>query len=211
MRGELGAEALERRGGLPADLRALLERYPRESWDAHPNLGRTARFWLDRHGMFRELGRVLRKALAERREAIESATGAGYGAPSGGPEAGGGRAFAAFFAPRLQFFLGELDAHHHIEDHHYFPVFRRAEGSLARGFDLLDADHRTIHEAIERNARTANAMLRALDGPGETGAAAAHAEDTDRMVALLLRHLEDEEDLIVPVILERTEAWLGIG
>jgi hypothetical protein len=34
--------------------------------------------------------------------------------------------------------------------------------------------------------------------------------DTEGLVAMLLRHLEDEEDLIVPVILDRGEASLGL-
>ena len=191
--------ALERRTGLPPDLRALCERYPRETWGGHANLGQTARFWLQRHDMFRELGMMLTDALDRRREAIDTGDG------------GNGREFAAFFAPRLQFFLGELDAHHNVEDHHYFPVFRAAETGLARGFDLLDADHEVIHEALERNAESANAMLRALGADGERKAAAAHADETARMIRLLLRHLEDEEDLIVPLILDRGEETLGIG
>ena len=193
------ALALDARKGLPADLRALVQRYPRETWDAHPNLGQTARFWLQRHDMFRELGATLIDALGERRDAME--TGAGDDAPG----------FVRFFAPRLQLFLSELDTHHRIEDHHYFPLFRAAEAGLAHGFNLLDSDHHVIHEAIERNAESANAMLRALGSTREKGAAARHAEETDAMVRLLLRHLEDEEDLIVPIILDRTELGIGIG
>ena len=194
-----GDLALDARAGLPPDLRALLDRYPRETWDGHANLGQTARFWLGRHGMFRDLGTTLVEALAARREAVETGDG------------GDATPFVRFFAPRLQFFLRELDGHHHIEDHHYFPVFRAAEGTLARGFDLLDADHHVIHEAIERNAESANALLRALGRAGERAASERHAEETDRMIRLLVRHLDDEEDLIVPLILDRTEAALGIG
>ena len=191
--------ALETRTGLPPDLRALVERYPRETWDGHANLGATARFWLDRHGMFRELGGTLTDALAARREAVETGDG------------GDATPFVRFFAPRLQFFLQQLDAHHHVEDHHYFPVFRAAERTLARGFDLLDADHHVIHEAIERNAASANALLRALGRENERGASERHAEETATMLRLLLRHLDDEEDLVVPIILDRTEAALGIA
>ena len=191
--------ALENRTGLPSDLRALVARYPRETWNGHANLGATARFWLERHGMFRELGETLTEALAARRDAVETGDG------------GDATSFVRFFAPRLQFFLRELDAHHHIEDNHYFPVFRGAERSLARGFDLLDADHHVIHEAIGRNAESANALLRALGRENERGASELHAKETATMLRLLLRHLDDEEDLIVPIILDRGEAALGIG
>jgi hypothetical protein len=52
---DLDALALARRSGWPEDLRVLVARYPREQWNGHPNLGEMARFWLSRHGMFREL------------------------------------------------------------------------------------------------------------------------------------------------------------
>jgi len=35
---------LDRRTGWPADLRVLLDQYPRESWPGHPNLGALCRF-----------------------------------------------------------------------------------------------------------------------------------------------------------------------
>ena len=59
---------LEHRAGLPDDLKILLDRYPREVWPGHRNLGETARFWLDRHTMFRELGAILQNATVEFRE-----------------------------------------------------------------------------------------------------------------------------------------------
>ena len=50
---EIEAFALARRSGWPEDMRVLLDRYPREQWNAHANLGQMARFWLSRHAMFR--------------------------------------------------------------------------------------------------------------------------------------------------------------
>ncbi len=51
---------LLRRTGWPEDLQVFLERYPREVWPSHANLGYAARFWLQRHEMFRHLGEALR-------------------------------------------------------------------------------------------------------------------------------------------------------
>lgn len=130
---------LERRVGLPDDLRYLVGKYPREAWQGHANIGGMASMWLQRHDMFRELGGVLTGAIADYREGKATAT-----------------EFAHFFAPRLQFFLGQLDGHHNVEDQHYFPVFAAAESRLKRGFDILDADHHVIHEALDRNADAAN-------------------------------------------------------
>lgn len=185
---------LERRTGLPADLLYLLAKYPRESWAGHDNVHGLASMWLQRHDMFRDLGGTLTGAIGDYREGRTDA-----------------RAFADFFAPRLRFFLGQLDGHHQVEDMHYFPAFARAETRLKRGFDLLDGDHHLIHEALERNAETANAFLRALsqDEDRRRFAADAYAAENERLVAMLARHLHDEEDLIVPLILDRGEDGIG--
>ena len=187
---------LERRAGLPDDLRFLAEKYPRDDWQAHANIHGMANMWLQRHDMFRELCGILGGALADYREGRTTA-----------PE------FARFFAPRLNFFLGNLDGHHNVEDQYYFPVFARAEPRLKRGFEILDLDHHTIHEGLERNAETANAFLEALqqDADKQRFAADDYADANTRLVAMLDRHLADEEDLIIPLILERGDRGLGIG
>ncbi len=187
---------LERRASLPADLRFLAEKYPRDDWKAHNNIHGIAAMWLQRHDMFRELGGILTAAIADYREGRKTA-----------PE------FAQFFAPRLNFFLGNLDGHHNIEDHHYFPVFARAEPRLKRGFEILDLDHHAIHEALESNAETANGFLQALQGDDnkQRFAADLYANENARLVAMLGRHLADEEDLIIPLILEKGDRGLGIG
>jgi len=187
---------LERRTGLPEDLLELLRRYPREKWGAHDNIHGVATFWLQRHDMFRELGGILTGAIADYREGRMDARG-----------------FAGFFAPRLEFFLGHLNGHHQVEDLHYFPIFARAESRLKRGFDILDKDHHLIHDALERNAETANAFLRALGESQDRQrfAADAYANENERLVAMLARHLDDEEDLIIPLILDRGDRELGIG
>ena len=185
---------LETREGLPDDLRFLVEQYPRGEWQAHSNIHGMAGFWLQRHDMFREMGVLLTGGIADYREGRKDA-----------------REFAAFFAPRLNRFLGNLDGHHNVEDHHYFPVFAKAEPRLKRGFDILDGDHHLIHDALERNAETANAFLRALQ-EGEDRqrfAADAYADENSRLIAMLKRHLDDEEDLIIPLILDRGDRDLA--
>ncbi len=77
------ALGLERRAGLPEDLRYLVEKYPREAWLGHANIGGMASMWLQRHDMFRELGGHLNSGIADYREGRATA-----------PE------FAQFFAPQ---------------------------------------------------------------------------------------------------------------
>ncbi|RUZ95577.1 hemerythrin domain-containing protein, partial [Mesorhizobium sp. M7A.F.Ca.US.001.02.1.1] len=41
-------------------------------------------------------------------------------------------------------------------------------------------------------------------------AADAYADENSRLIAMLTRHLADEEDLIVPLILDRGDRALGV-
>jgi len=141
--------ALDTRNGLPAEWLALLQRHPRAGWPGHPGLGMTAAFWLERHAAFRSLGAALE-------EATQKFRGGGLAT------AGSADDFQAWFAPRLQLLLSELNGHHQVEDLHYFPLFRRAEPRLVPGFALLDRDHKTLHLSLVETAEAANALLQAL-------------------------------------------------
>ncbi|MBX6328050.1 MAG: hemerythrin domain-containing protein [Pseudolabrys sp.] len=191
------ALALEHRDGWPPELRLLLARYPREEWHNHANLGDMARFWLSRHAMFRELADLVQR--------VAQGFDAGEIAPT---------RFPGLIMPRLQFLLRQLALHHQIEDLHYFPLFRAAEARLARGFDVLEQDHHAIHAYMARVAETANALLHALAGADiarHARCGADHAAASRALIRGLLRHLDDEEDLIVPLILDRGEAALGVA
>jgi hemerythrin-like domain-containing protein len=193
---DLDALALARRSGWPDDLRVLITRYPREQWEGHANLGEMARFWLSRHAMFRELSTMIEDIAAKfRAGALPAAE------------------FPKQFVPRLQFLLSQLDVHHQIEDLHYFPIFKAAEARLARGFDVLEGDHHAIHADMAATADTANALLRALSGDADAlkRCGDAYAKASGALIKGLIRHLDDEEDLIVPLILERGEAALGVA
>jgi hypothetical protein len=197
---DIEALALARRSGWPEDLRVLVARYPREQWEGHANLGEMARFWLSRHAMFRELATMIQTIEAQFRAGKLSAA-----------------EFPRQFVPRLQFLLSQLGVHHQIEDLHYFPIFRAAEARLARGFDVLEGDHHAIHADMDRTVETANAFLRALStnlaGDADTlrRCGDAYAAASGALLKGLIRHLDDEEDLIVPLILDRGEQALGVA
>lgn len=180
---------------LSEDLRFLVRQYPRDGWDAHVNLGSLARFWLSRHDMFRQLGGEIASGTnAFREQHTESGE------------------FVNWMAPRLQFFLTQLDHHHQVEDQHYFPVFRSAEERLATGFDLLDGDHEELHRILGETADVTNRMIEALRAGGDASSAIhAYADQVDRLNTTMLSHLRDEEDLIIPLILDRSEEKLGVG
>ncbi len=155
-----------------------------------------ARFWLSRHDMFRELAGMIQEIETQFRAGALPA-----------------EQFPRVFVPRLQFMLSQLDLHHQIEDFHHFPLFRAADERLARGFDVLEGDHHAIHTDMEKTADTANALLRALGGDGDT--LRRHGDDyadaSGALIKGLLRHLDDEEDLVVPLILDRGEQALGVS
>lgn len=187
---------LDRRTGWPPELRVLLDRHPRESWANAGGIGATGRFWLQRHELFRELTQALAMATGE---LLEERLEAGR--------------FVPWFRPRMGFLLQELHGHHRIEDLHYFPVFQAADPRLARGFEVLDADHHTIDRAIAELGTVSDALLRALATPTYDRPAAVAGLATTLPVFLqrLLRHLDDEEDLVIPLLIERGEGPLGIG
>jgi iron-sulfur cluster repair protein YtfE (RIC family) len=187
---------LARRSGWPEDLRVLISRFPREQWEGHANLGEMARFWLSRHVMFRELSGNIEQVTANFLK--------GDVPPADMPRQ---------LVPRLQFLLSQLNVHHQIEDLQYFPIFRAAEARLARGFDVLEGDHHAIHADMAATVETANALLRALadrtDALKRCGDD--YAQASGALIKGLIRHLDDEEDLIVPLILDRGEAALGVA
>lgn len=187
---------LDSRKGWPDDLRLLLDRYPREAWPGHANLGEMAQFWLAIHDQFRRFGGALTEAGTEFREGRIDAED-----------------YRARYPRLLSRFLGGLEGHHSIEDYQFFPLFTAAEPRLARGFEVLETDHESIHAAMSAAFESANALLQTLEQDRDTVLRAAdrHTDDSDRLLAMLTRHLDDEEDLIIPLILDRGEGPLGIS
>ncbi len=171
---------LQHRTRLPDALRVLLEQYPRDMWESHRNFDGLTRFWLERHLMFR---RALAQWQQDTRGFLDKARDA--------------QAHGQMTARIGGFLINELHGHHHIEDAHYFPVLSAAETRLARGFELLDADHHTLDAELAALTEAANTHLRTLSTES-AGEILAKLEGFERF---LDRHLVDEEELVVPVIL----------
>jgi hypothetical protein len=118
--------------------------------------------------------------------------------------------FPSVFVPRFNQFLGHLTGHHQIEDSAYFPRFRALDPRMVVGFAILEADHGLIHEQIVASVDAARALLQALTqgGDAQRYAADAYSRSTDHLLDLLGRHLADEEDLVIPGMLEHGERSL---
>ncbi|KAA9010412.1 hemerythrin domain-containing protein [Histidinibacterium aquaticum] len=178
--------ALEERDGLPDPLRVLVKEYPREGWAAHENFASMVKFWLDRHMMFRKLMGMMR----EETEALLDARIA--------PEVYGQK-----LSRMGGMFVQELHGHHQIEDIHYFPVLQRQDDRVARGFEILDHDHHSIDGHLNAFVENANGALKVLDNGDrlKDGAGRFHS-GLETLEGFLNRHLIDEEELVVPVILK---------
>ncbi|MZR14890.1 hemerythrin domain-containing protein [Maritimibacter sp. DP07] len=178
--------SLDARDGLPPEMKVLLETYPRETWEGHPNFQGLTAFWLQMHGKFRavqtELLQLTQDFLDGKTDPMR------YGAAT---------------SRYSGFFLEGLHGHHNIEDHHYFPLMVALDDRVARAFDLLDADHHALSHHMNALADATNAVLRPLQN-GEDArdpAGKLHGVQSD-FQTFLDRHLTDEEDVIVPLILE---------
>jgi hypothetical protein len=78
---------------------------------------------------------------------------------------------------------------------------------------VLEGDHHAIHADMAATADAANALLRALSGDADAlkRCGAGYATASGALLKGLIRHLDDEEDLIVPLILDRGEEALGVA
>ena len=171
--------ALDARKGLPPALRVLVEELPRLDWPGHPRFHGLASFWLDRHLDFR---RVTDMLLTDARVRLD-----------GGMDAlDHGRRIARLGSHLVQ----SLHGHHQIEDAQYFPQMTRMDPRVATGFALLDADHHALDALLQDFVAAANAVI-----AGKPGAEGRFEPEMQRFARLLDRHLEDEEDLVVPLIL----------
>lgn len=171
------------REGLPDALRVLLEDYPRAGWQTD-TLDELSRFWLQRHLMFR---RMLGHMADDAKRLSD-----GVMDPDN---------FARHLSQLGSQFVSELHGHHHIEDEAYFPRLITADARLERGFEMLEADHQAIDGHLDAFVTAANGVLqRAPDARRD--AAAPFLEHVEGLQQVLHRHLTDEEDLIVPVILK---------
>lgn len=104
--------------------------------------------------------------------------------------------------PALQSFLQHLDGHHRVESGQYFPMMRRIEPKIGAGIDLLDRDHDAIHETLEALFRNGLAFHQAVstNAADVTDRANRLSDLIDGNACPLLRHLEDEEDIVIPLI-----------
>jgi len=179
---------IDQRAGWPDELCVVLKDYPRTTWP--DTRSAMARFWIDKHNYLRQQSAALQSANGDYRAGRASA-----------------EQFGVWLAPRLQGFLGELHGHHQIEDFHYFPAFRSAEPRLSSGFDVLNQDHELIHGGIMSVVEAVNELIKSIQAEGADDvrkrAADRYIDASGLLHRRLERHLQDEEDLIIPLMIRQ--------
>lgn len=176
-----------RREDMPRDMRLLLDMHPRESWEAHPGFRDKTRHWLAAHAMFRKLAEQSRRSAEAM---IDDEMDVGD------------------FAKRIAFFGGHLvnnlHGHHGWEDRSFFPELALADPRFERGLDLLEKDHADLDVVLDHFTRHANRAIKLaqLDQTQVRDEAALVQQGARTIEAFLARHLTDEEDLAVPIILQ---------
>lgn len=185
--------ALADRAQLPDALRVLLAEYPREGWVDDPGFDDLIKFWLDRHLMFRRLMTEMREgteALLDRKMSPDR--------------------YAAMVSRYGGMFVNGLHEHHTIEDTYYFPKLASKDSRIKRGFDILDKDHHDLDSLLSDFVGGANGVIHSSDNAAKLHEGAGKFQKELRKLERLLdRHLVDEEELVVPVILRFGSAGLG--
>jgi iron-sulfur cluster repair protein YtfE (RIC family) len=175
---------LAQREALPEDFVWLRDAFPR-SRSGEAAVPQTATHWLAMHDGFRRVDHDMAQLSdAYRCGQLDL------------------RGFHDRLLPALAQFLQHLDGHHTIESQHYFPRFRRLEPRIVAGLDLLDRDHDQIHLALQALSEAGNALHR--DFHASSSDASDRAEQLADILTsarpALARHLDDEEDIVIPLL-----------
>lgn len=171
---------------MPTEMQSLLRTYPRDTWDAHPGFREKTRHWLGAHRMFRQLSASVRKDTEQFLDGDQDAND-----------------FAGRLSYRGGALVGNLHGHHGWEDRSYFPELSEADPRFDAGLEVLEKDHADLDHILDRFTRTANRTIKLI----QLDETAAHSEAgklhaiTQMIEAFLERHLTDEEELAVPIIL----------
>ncbi len=174
------------RGGLPTEMQTLLRATPRETWPGHPNFAASVAKWMGAHQMFRDLARVTREDTeAYLDKEMEDA------------------AFTRSLARYGDRLVRNLHGHHAWEDRRFFPELNAADDRFEAGLEMLESDHIEMDALLERFTRKGNRIIQLahLDPPSMAEEARGFHDEAVAAEAFLARHLTDEEDLVVPIIL----------
>ncbi|NRB40851.1 MAG: hemerythrin domain-containing protein [Pseudomonadales bacterium] len=169
---------------LPDVIQNQLLGIERHSWSEHARYAGKAQFFINYH-------RDLLATAAYIEQALQSLLDS---------------SLQAFSSMQLQsllsathYLIERTQNHHQIEDHAYFPQFRRIMPSLGTGIDLLDQDHKLLDAALhELDVMMQNLLKLALVSRQQLSV---FFDKIRHLQKILQRHLYDEEEVIIPLFL----------
>lgn len=175
-----------RQGALPDEMRILLRDYPRDAWPDHPNFAASIQNWMGAHRMFRRLGEINRE-LTE--DYLDKTRGADD--------------YASRLAHYGDQMVRNLHGHHGWEDRSFFPELLAADDRFEAGLDTLESDHVALDDVLDRFTRQANRVVKLihLDEAQARDEAGTLRDTSAEIEGFLARHLTDEEELVVPILL----------
>jgi hypothetical protein len=184
---------VELRTGLSPVLRKTIFDIPRETWQENPRFRGEPEFWTQIH-----------KDLLS-----GSATLAAWSEQFLDNEHHARRAEMARQISGLgNQLVHHAHAHHHIEDHHFFPVFMRIFPQLEPALELLDSDHKVLGEVLDDLEKAIGNFPVAPEGNEQQhrdawlNAAELLLPAAKRLDRLFVRHINDEEEICIPTMLK---------
>ncbi|MCL9783072.1 hemerythrin domain-containing protein [Vibrio sp. S4M6] len=171
---------------LPASIERQLIQIPRDTWSQHPNYFGKAKFFIDYHNSLKQMSAALVNNLEVMLDSpkpdftLQEVIHQGQG------------------------FIQTAHHHHYMEDHFYFPHFRRVERELGKGIDLLDGDHKSLSNALNDVQERISFPNGQVDPNFSLGYLHERAVKLDN---ILKRHLDDEEEIIIPIFLKYERSY----
>ena len=179
-------QSIETREGLPQELTTLLRDYPRDSWPDHPNFAASIAKWMAAHATFRALGEVI---VEDTKRFLDKEMEQDL--------------YLRRIGRHGNALVHSLHGHHTWEDRKFFPELEAADRRFAAGLEMLEGDHIGLDGVLDGFTRAGNRMiqLEVLD-PSQLPNEAGRVLEKGRTIRRFLdRHLTDEEDLVVPILL----------
>lgn len=179
-------DTIETRQNLPNEMQVLLCDYPRDAWPDHPNFAASIQNWMGAHVMFGRLADLVEKDTQAYLNKDRS---------------------DADYAARLGYYgnllVANLHGHHNWEDRAFFPELQAADPRFQDGLEMLEADHQVLDSRLDALTNHANRAIQLvqLDPSQVQDEAAEVLSAVSDVKTCLGRHLPDEEDLIVPILL----------
>ena len=171
---------------MPEQARFLISDYPRETWPNHPNFAQKTQNWMGAHNGFRQLSSI-NKEICE--DWIDKNAD--------------DEKLIRYLGHYGDLLIRNLHGHHSWEDRSFFPEIFAADPRAEVGLDTLESDHEELDQRLDDITTKANRVIKlATLAPKQIHEEIGELhQEFCALGTLLDRHLTDEKELIVPVIL----------